>query len=37
MKIRSFTAPVVLILAPVVFFHEICLQGKVFLLRDLFN
>jgi len=36
-RTRSLAAPLLLALAPVVFFHQICLQGKAFLLRDLFN
>ncbi len=38
MKSARWLPPALLLaIAPLIFFHEVCLQGQVFLLRDLFN
>ncbi len=34
---RRLAVPALLVAAPLIFFHEVCLKGEIFLLRDLFN
>ncbi|HEY3175930.1 MAG TPA: YfhO family protein [Candidatus Polarisedimenticolia bacterium] len=35
--LRRFGIPALLLCAPLIFFHRVCLMGETFLLRDLFN